>query len=199
MDDSNAGPESPPLGDGSSRAGSGRVTDAAEGLASETSLDAGEWVAAHWDATYKLLYRLTVNRHDAEDLTQETFLRAIERRASFQPGTNLRAWLLRIATNAFLDRQRRKKILKIGPLPEEISHEAPDPGQGLEDLESHASVEAAIASLPEVQRVIFVLRSQNELSFRDIGQAIGMTEETARWHMMQARRQLLGKLDGILG
>ena len=197
MDDSNAGPDSPPDGDGTSRAGSGRSTDAANDGA--IGVDVGQWVATHWDATYKLLYRLTVNRHDAEDLTQETFLRAIERQASFKSGTNLRAWLLRIATNAFLDRQRRKKIMRIAPLPEEISEEIPGPGQGLEDLERHASVEAAIASLPEVQRVIFVLRGQSELSFRDIGQAIGMTEETARWHMMQARRQLLGKLDGILG
>jgi RNA polymerase sigma-70 factor (ECF subfamily) len=197
LDDSNAGPDSPPDGDGTSRAGSGGPTDAANDGA--IGVDVSEWVTTHWDATYKLLYRLTVNRHDAEDLTQETFLRAIERQASFKSGTNLRAWLLRIATNAFLDRQRRKKIMKIAPLPEEISEDAPGPGQGLDDLERHASVEAAIASLPEVQRVIFVLRGQSELSFRDIGHAIGMTEETARWHMMQARRQLLGKLDGILG
>lgn len=157
-----------------------------------------EWVAVHWDATYKLLYRLTMNRHDAEDLTQETFLRATERQTSFQAGTNLRAWLLRIGTNAFLDRQRRKKVMKFTALPEELSCDSELPGQGLEDAERHASVEAAIASLPEVQRVIFLLRGQEALSFREIGESIGMAEETARWHMMQARRQLLVKLNGIL-
>ena len=160
--------------------------------------DVGVWVAVYWDSVYKLLYRLTGNRHDAEDLTQETFLRAIERQDSFKLGTNLRAWLLRIATNAFLDRQRRRKVLNITSLPDEISQDAPGPGQGLEDVERHAKVEAAIAQLPETQRVIFLLRGQNELSFREIGQAIGMTEETARWHMMQARRHLLAKLNGIL-
>lgn len=162
------------------------------------AVEIADWVATHWDATHKLLYRLTMNRHDAEDLTQETFLRAIERRSSFQAGTNLRAWLLRIATNAFLDRQRRKKVMKITPLPEEISFDSASPGQGLEDAERHKSVEAAIATLPEVQRIIFLLRGQEELSFREIGESIGMTEETARWHMMQARRQLLVKLNGIL-
>lgn len=160
--------------------------------------DIADWVAAHWDATYKLVYRLTLNRHDAEDLTQETFLRATERRSSFQAGTNLRAWLLRIATNAFLDRQRHKKVMKIAPLPEELSFDSKSPGQRLEDAERHANVEAAIASLPDVQRIVFLLRGQEELSFREIGESIGMTEETARWHMMQARRQLLVKLDGML-
>ena len=169
-------------------------TDAAESARGEIT----EWVSAHWDVVYKLLYRLTLNRHDAEDLTQETFLRAIERRSTFKVGTNLRAWLLRIATNAFLDRQRRKRVMKITALPDELAEEEVLPGQGLEDAEKYASVEAAIASLPEMQRIIFLLRGQEELSFREIGESIGMTEETARWHMMQARRQLLVKLDGIL-
>ena len=182
MDDSDAWPKPAPL----------------PGLGDPGLGDPAEWVAAHWDSVYKLLYRLSFNRHDAEDLTQETFLRAIERQSSFKPGTNFRAWLMRIATNAFLDRQRRKKIVRMGALTDDVTQDAPPPGQGLEDAERHGSVEAAIAQLPETQRIIFMLRGQEELSFREIGQMIGMTEETARWHMMQARRQLLVKLDGIL-
>jgi RNA polymerase sigma-70 factor (ECF subfamily) len=74
----------------------------------------------------------------------------------------------------------------------------PAPGQGLENRELHAAVEAAVAQLPEVQRVIFVLRSQEDLSFRQIAAIVGSTEQTARWHMMQARRALLARLDGQL-
>jgi len=148
------------------------------------------------------LHRLTANRHDTEDLCQETFLKAIERQASFKPGSNLRAWLMRIATNAFLDRQRRKKVMRIAPLPDEVldAHPGgpPAPGQGLEATELHASLEAAIAELPETQRIIFVLRGLDDLSFREIAESVGTTEETARWHMMQARRALLAKLDGKL-
>lgn len=190
MDDSNAWPD--PESERDSVAG--KPTDGIEpGIGDPT-----QWVAEYWDSVYKLLYRLSSNRHDAEDLTQETFLRAIERQSSFRPGTNFRAWLMRIATNAFLDRQRRKKIVRITALPDDVRHEAPAPGQGLEEHEKHRSVEAAIAELTETQRIIFMLRGQEELSFREIAQVIGMTEETARWHMMQARRQLLIKLDGIL-
>jgi RNA polymerase sigma-70 factor (ECF subfamily) len=159
------------------------------------------WVAQHWERTYNLLYRLTMNRHDAEELTQETFLRAMERRSSFKTGSNLKAWLLRIVTNAFLDGRRRKKVMKIEPLSEtslEVPENGRPAGQGLEDRELYAGIEAAIAELPETARVVFLLRSQQDLSFREIAETIGTSEETARWHMMQARKQLMSKLNGQL-
>ena len=177
--------------------GSGSV-----GRNGDPTQDVTQWVADHWDATYSLLYRLTASRHEAEDLTQETFLRGIQRQGSFKAGTNLRAWLLRIATNAFVDHRRRRKVMKIVPLSEELREPGPTKergvGQGLEGREVYASIESAIAGLPETPRVVFLLRSQQELSFREIAETLGTTEETARWHMMQARRQLLVKLDGIL-
>ena len=66
-------------------------------------------VEEHWTAVYKLVYSLTGNTHDTEDLTQETFLRALNRLDTFRPGTNMRSWLLRIACNAFFDWQRKRK------------------------------------------------------------------------------------------
>jgi RNA polymerase sigma-70 factor (ECF subfamily) len=157
-----------------------------------------EWVAQFWDAVYKLLYRLSGSSHEAEDLTQDTFLRAIGRQGSFKLGTNRRAWLLRIATNAFLDRQRRKKVLKIGTLPGELSDDSPHPSQPMQARELHESLLVAIESLPETARVVFLLRGEQDLSFREIAQIIDVSEETARWHMMQARKALLAKLDGKL-
>jgi DNA-directed RNA polymerase specialized sigma24 family protein len=52
--------------------------------------------------------------------------------------------------------------------------------------------------LPETARAVFLLRTREELSFREIAEAIGATEETARWHMLQARRRLMQRLDGWL-
>src|SRR5712691_10258626 len=66
-------------------------------------------VEQHWDKVYRLLNSLTGNVHDTEDLTQETFLRALDKLAGFKPGTNLRSCLLRIGSNAFLDQQRKRK------------------------------------------------------------------------------------------
>ena len=70
--------------------------------ASPTSHDPelARWVREQWDAVYALAWRLSHDRHLAEDLTQETFLRAAQKRESFSAGTNLRAWLMRITTNA---------------------------------------------------------------------------------------------------
>src|SRR5271166_3165251 len=72
--------------------------------------DFEEVVAEHWGAVRRLLHTLTGDMHDTEDLTQETFLRALNRFSSFRPGTNMRTWLLRIASNAFFDVHRRRQL-----------------------------------------------------------------------------------------
>jgi RNA polymerase sigma factor (sigma-70 family) len=59
-----------------------------------------------------------------------------------------------------------------------------------------ALVAAAIGQLDDTQRAVFLLRTQEDLSFREIAETLGTTEETARWHMMQARRKLMKQLDG---
>jgi RNA polymerase sigma-70 factor (ECF subfamily) len=67
---------------------------------------------------------------------------------------------------------------------------------GVEDSETMALLSSAIAELDDTQRAIFVLRTQEDLSFREIAEMLGTTEETARWHMLQARRRLMKRLDG---
>ena len=57
---------------------------------------------------------------------------------------------------------------------------------------------AALAELPETARAVFLLRAREELSFREIAETIGATEETARWHMLQARRKLMQRMNGWL-
>jgi RNA polymerase sigma-70 factor, ECF subfamily len=68
-------------------------------------------VEEHWQAVYRLLRSLSGNVHETEDLTQETFLRALQRLASFQPGTNMRNWLMRIASK--LSRSPRSPPMRI--------------------------------------------------------------------------------------
>jgi RNA polymerase sigma-70 factor (ECF subfamily) len=153
-------------------------------------------VEAHWPAVFKLLYGLAGNRHDAEDLTQETFLRAFDRWASFRAGTNLRAWLLRIATNAFLDLRRRRQRAPVQPLAQEPPAAGAAPGRALEVAEEGERLRRALATLTETTRLVFLLRAQEDLSFRDIAELAGTTEQAARWHMHQARVKLLGLLQG---
>lgn len=150
-------------------------------------------VAEHWAAVYRLTYHLCGNVHDAQDLAQETFLKAISARESFTAGTNLKAWLLRIASNAFLDLRRRRQTARARPLDVEPAvHIADDAESG----ETMALLMNAVGELDDTQRAVFLLRTQEDLSFREIAEMLSTTEETARWHMLQARRRLMKKLDG---
>ena len=161
-----------------------------------TRAQVAAWAREHWDAVFGLLYRLTNGRrHEAEDLAQETFLRAAARHASFEPGTQLRAWLMRIAVNANADRRRRRDdVLRAEPLPDDAPASDAAPQDRVAGQELFKALEAALAELPETARTVFLLRTREGLAFRDIAGVIETSEETARWHMLQARRQLLKSL-----
>lgn len=152
-----------------------------------------ELVDRHWESVYRLVYHLSGNLHDAHDLAQDAFLKAMTARGSFKIGTNLRAWLLRIASNGFLDLRRRNKAARAMPM---TSEPAATPRDGAVDGELMQTIEGAIGRLDDTQRAVFMLRTQDDLSFREIADVLATTEETARWHMLQARRRLMKDLDG---
>ena len=154
----------------------------------------GEVVEAHWTAVYRLLYSLTGNGHDTEDLTQETFLRALKRFDTFKKGTNLRAWLLRIGTNAFFDVTRKRQTLKISPLTEDVLSEEKSAETVLALAEQGRLVLVAMQELTELTRLVFHLRVTEDLSFKEIAGIAGVTEVAARQHMHQARTKLLKRL-----
>ena len=156
--------------------------------------DFAEVVEAHWTAVYRLIYSLTANPHDTEDLTQETFLRAIKRWETFKQGTNLRAWLLRIGTNAFFDMRRKKQTLKFGPLTEDVKSEEMTAESQLDLAEQSKLIRVAMQDLTELTRLVFHLRVTEDLSFKEIAGIAGVTEVAARQHMHQARTKLLKRM-----
>lgn len=151
-------------------------------------------VHEHWSAVYRLLYSMTGNSHDTEDLTQETFLRALKRLDTFEPGTRMRAWLLRIAANAFFDVQRKRQRLTFQTLEQEQADSSPRPEDRLELAEQSELLKTALAQLTDLTRMVFHLRAVEDLSFREIAVLAGTTEQAARWHMHQARTKLLERL-----
>ena len=92
----------------------------------DTPAEVGQWVPPSWDEVvrthadrvYRLAYRLSGNRADAEDLTQETFVRVFRSLAQYAPGT-FEGWLHRITTNLFLDMVRRRQRIRFEALPED--------------------------------------------------------------------------------
>jgi RNA polymerase sigma-70 factor (ECF subfamily) len=151
-------------------------------------------VEQHWTAVYRLLYCMTGSPHDAEDLSQETFLRALKRLNTFQAGTKMRAWLLRIASNAFFDAQRTRRRHPMQPLRDDLPADHRPTGHELEVREQCDLLKAALAELSNTDRMVFHLRVQEELSHREIAEMLGISEEAARWHLHQARSKLLKRL-----
>ena len=145
----------------------------------------------YWDRLYRWLYHLTRDRHTAEDLTQETFLKALGAMHSFQPGTNFRAWIFRIGHNNFVNQKRSEKRTK-HQLPEDAA--APDVG-GVETTTEHREVlevvNKAVAELPADFRAAIMLRAEEGLSFKEVAKILGTTEETARWRVFKARQRLM--------
>ena len=157
-------------------------------------------VREHWDAVYRLMQSLSGDVHDTEDLTQEAFLRAWKKIESFQAGTNMRSWLMKIASNAFLDEQRRRKRSRSQPLdleaPSAGREPSHDPGYELDVAQQAARIRAAMGELSELTRTVFHLRATEGLSFREIADVAGTTEQAARWHMHHARTRILELLNG---
>jgi RNA polymerase sigma-70 factor (ECF subfamily) len=150
-------------------------------------------VEHYWDRLYRWLYHLTRDRHSAEDLVQESFLKAFAGLKKFQAGTNFAAWLFRIAHNNFANHCRASARTREA-LPEAL----PDRQQG--PLEEAVSAEAlrnltqAMNRLPAEFRAALLLRVEEDLSFRQIAEVLDLTEETARWRVFKARQKLLSLL-----
>jgi RNA polymerase sigma-70 factor (ECF subfamily) len=150
----------------------------------------GVLIQRYWDRLYRWLYHLGHNRHAAEDLTQEAFLKAFARLASFRPGTNFRAWLFRIAYNTFLNQQRvngRSRSLS----PESVPAPQPGPDEEVMSREALRLLARALGRLPNDFRAALLLRVDEGLSFRQIAGVLHITEETARWRVFKARKKLM--------
>ena len=150
----------------------------------------GRLVEFYWDRLYRWLFHLTRNRHQAEDLVQETFLKALAALHSFRPGSNFRAWLFRIGHNNFVNLKRAGRKAG-GPVPEEAAARDIAPEVTASDREALRRVQDAVAELPTDFRTALVLRADEGLSFRDVANILNITEETARWRVFKARQKLL--------
>ena len=147
-----------------------------------------------------LITRMTGDRALAEDLAQETFVKAFRSLAAFDTTRRLSSWLFRIAHNTAIDAMRRTRPphaalhadldpehLIGGAQDEPATPPAPDP---VERRELGDALEAAMSELRPDQRAAIVLRYENGLSFDEIGTVLGVPEVTARSHVHRARKEL---------
>jgi RNA polymerase sigma-70 factor (ECF subfamily) len=168
------------------------------------------WVTPTWEQVvvehsarvYRLAYRLSGNIHDAEDLTQETFIRVFRSLATFRPGT-FEGWLHRITTNLFLDMVRRRQKIRFDALPEDTERlpgRSPSPEPVYEDTTLDPQIQAALDALPPDFRVAVVLCDIEGLPYEEIAATLGIKQGTVRSRIHRGRTQLreaLAHLDSV--
>ena len=137
--------------------------------------DFGELVDRHQAELLRYVRRLTGNPATAEDLFQDTFLRAFGGFARLRSGSNHRAWLYRIATNFFLNRRRARGRRAEVALPPDLICTRPSPFTVHDGAAALAAVRLAIGRLPRRQRAAFIQRQLHGLSYREVGAALGCT------------------------
>jgi RNA polymerase sigma-70 factor (ECF subfamily) len=152
-----------------------------------------EIVEAHSDRVYRLAYRLTGNQHDAEDLTQEVFVRVFRSLDSYTPGT-FEGWLHRITTNLFLDQARRKQKIRFDALSDErarrLASNAATPDAAYADRMFDDDIESALATLPPDFRAAVVLCDVEGLTYEEIAEIIGAKLGTVRSRIHRGRAML---------
>ena len=131
----------------------------------------------------------------AEELTQETFFRAVRSAGQFREGSDLRAWLYTIARNVFLDQARRKRNTEI-----QLPRELPDTAgvtltEALEDREEALRLHCLLHGLGEPYKEVFHLRVFGELPFGDIARVFGRTESWARVTFYRAKQKIIAGLE----
>ncbi|GED97394.1 RNA polymerase sigma factor SigE [Gordonia crocea] len=151
-----------------------------------------ELVAEHADRVYRLAFRLSGNQHDAEDLTQETFIRVFRSLSSYQPGT-FEGWLHRITTNLFLDMVRRRAKIRMEALPEDydrVPGDTPDPQQIYADANLDPVLQAALDRLAPEFRAAVVLCDIEGLSYEEIAATLDVKLGTVRSRIHRGRQSI---------
>ena len=145
---------------------------------------------------FSYVMTLARDRNDAEEITQETFFRAISTEKSFRGDSESFTWLCAIAKNIFIDEKRRSARED-----DELSEELPDNDRGIEQKLSDKAMSLKIHSilhqLEEPYKEVFQLRVFGELSFAEIGSIFGKTETWARVTYHRARLKIKERMDEI--
>jgi RNA polymerase sigma-70 factor, ECF subfamily len=178
-------------------------------------LDAFETLTnRHEQRVYSLALRMLRHEQDAEDVTQQTFLSAVEHLADFREEASFSTWLLRIATHAALKVIRKRKGLNTVsleeatevsegvdsiPHPEFIADWRQSPEELVQRNETRRLLDEALAQLDEKYRIVFLLRDVEGLSVRETAEALGLSEANIKVRLLRARLQLREHLTRTLG
>lgn len=173
-----------------------------------------ELVARHERRIYTLARRITANDHDAEDVTQQTFLSAIENLGSFRGESAFATWLQRVAAHAALKVIRKRKGLNLIsldenteprdadrqiPHPEYIADWRESPEQLVQRNETVEIIGSALDQIDEKHRSVFLLRDVEGFTVKETAEALSLSEANVKVRLLRARLQLREQLTRAFG
>jgi len=159
-------------------------------MGNEEAAELGEEIMTYQEDVFRVCLGFSRNPQDAEDLSQEVYLKAFRKIGTVRESTSLRAWLLRIARNTCLDHQKNGRLFglfKRSITPDEARENSAQ--QGHADLrERLAKLKEAVRRLPGKQREVFVLREYGHLSYTELAETLGLRQGTVMSRLNRARR-----------
>jgi RNA polymerase sigma-70 factor (ECF subfamily) len=146
---------------------------------------------------YNLTYRMLQNAQDAEDATQEAFLRAYRALPSFKVGKKFSSWILSIASNLCIDilRRRRYAWLSLEDVSFRLAAETESPDRAMLRQEHADEVQQLLSCLPEKYRLVVILRYWYDMSYKEIAETTGLSLNTVKTRLHRARHMLARALE----
>jgi len=163
-----------------------------------------ELVERHSRSIFRLAWRMTGNEHDAEEVVQETFLKAYRRLSKFEARSNFATWVYRIGVNCSLDLMRKRKVEAERREPDspegeeavlDVAADGPTPDRLLLSAELGHHVNAALATLTPTERAAFTMRHCDGLPIEAIGKTLGLRNSAAKNSVFRAVQKLRRALE----
>ena len=155
-------------------------------------------VGKHARGVFRLAYRMTGNESDAEDIVQETFMRAYKQLNRYESRASFTTWLYRIAANCSVDVIRGRKVRQPVEVPESLRDRGPGPERLLYSNQVQDRVSEAMDDLSTQERTAFVLRHFEGLSIGEISGALGVKANAAKHSIFRAVQKLRKALEPVV-
>lgn len=161
-----------------------------------------ELVEQNKQNVYYLALDLTGNHYDAEDISQEVFIKAYRGIGKFRSGAKINTWLYRITMNTFIDKKRKKSLHLVSLTPTADEDDGTDaldlvadastgnPERELSASKIAAHIDTALQSLSEQERAVFVMRHYEDMALKEISSALGIAEGTVKSLLFRSIRKL---------